>query len=116
MSNKSICQNILANWNFFKDISKNKSPDEGRATFSRFEILSMKNKKGAEKLKLKHIKSDVFDKNYIKQKCFCLKIYFFMFSANFSFVLSNFILKNNNASCLFKYFESSDVTAVKEKS
>lgn len=59
LSNKSICQNILANWNLFKDILKNKSSDEGRVTFSRFEKLSMKNKKGAEKLKLKHIESDV---------------------------------------------------------
>ena len=52
-------------------------------------------------------------KYYIVQKIFCLKIHFFMFLANFLFVVSQ--LKIQPGSCSLKYFESSDIVVVKKK-
>ena len=58
LSNKSICQNILTKWNLFEDIIKNELSD-GVSTFQHFQKLPVKNKKGEEKLLVKHNKSDV---------------------------------------------------------
>ena len=52
-------------------------------------------------------------KYYITKKRFCLKIHFFKFSVNLIFLVLHL---ENRPSCSFRYFESSDVVAVKKKS